>query len=187
MSNRFMQRWGYVLAKIPDDFPLKEAWPGGKEQLQEIKGALRTLRDQWRAAAEWLTLELNEVDEALIAHYAPLRALFKQAQDRYKTFKEDRPALDFDDLEARAVALLRDAKTRLQEWAHAQHRCTPSYRTVHDSGTDNDEQRFTVEVLLGDRILGRGIGRSKRAAERAAAEEALAALPESELAPSRDV
>jgi ribonuclease-3 len=92
-----------------------------------------------------------------------------------------------DAVERGTVALLRDAKTRLQEWAHAQHRCTPSYRTVQDSGTDNDERRFTVEVLLGDRILGSGLGRSKRAAERAAAEDALAAVPEPELAPPRDV
>ncbi len=67
----------------------------------------------------------------------------------------------------------RDAKTELQEWAHAARRGTPRYRTVGDSGVEDDEQRFTVEVEVGAETLGRGIGRSKRLAERAAARDAL--------------
>jgi ribonuclease-3 len=68
---------------------------------------------------------------------------------------------------------LRDAKTAFQEWAHATHRRTPSYHTVGDSGVENDEQRFTVEVRLGSEAFGRGVGRTKRAAETAAAEQGL--------------
>jgi dsRNA-specific ribonuclease len=44
---------------------------------------------------------------------------------------------------------------------------------VRDSGTDNDEERFTVEVVVGEEVWGTGMGRSKRVAERAAAEAAL--------------
>ena len=69
---------------------------------------------------------------------------------------------------------IRDAKTELQEWAHAQLGSTPSYRTLADSGSENDAGRFTVEVAIGGEPFGRGAGRSKRLAERAAAEEALA-------------
>jgi len=68
----------------------------------------------------------------------------------------------------------RDAKTAFQEWAHAHFRTTPGYRLVHDSGIDNDDDRFTVAVQIGDEVWGTGIGRTKRAAERAAATEALA-------------
>jgi ribonuclease-3 len=68
----------------------------------------------------------------------------------------------------------RDAKTAFQEWAHARHRLTPRYRTVADSGVDDDDDRFTVEVLLGDTAWGRGVGRTKRAAEHAAARAGLA-------------
>jgi ribonuclease-3 len=68
---------------------------------------------------------------------------------------------------------LRDAKTAFQEWAHAAHRRTPSYHTVGDTGVENDEQRFTVEVRLGDQAFGRGVGRTKRAAEVAAAVQGL--------------
>lgn len=68
----------------------------------------------------------------------------------------------------------RDAKTAFQEWAHAAHRRTPSYHTVGDSGIENDDARFTVEVRVGAEAWGRGVGRTKRAAEAAAALEALA-------------
>jgi ribonuclease-3 len=68
----------------------------------------------------------------------------------------------------------RDPKTAFQEWAHAKHRTTPRYETVADSGVDDDEQRFRVEVRIGSDSWGAGAGRSKRSAERAAAEAALA-------------
>ena len=68
----------------------------------------------------------------------------------------------------------RDPKTAFQEWAHAEHRTTPSYGMVRDSGVDQDEQRFTVEVRIGSETWGSGTGRSKRSAEQAAARAALA-------------
>jgi ribonuclease-3 len=68
---------------------------------------------------------------------------------------------------------LRDAKTAFQEWAHATHRRTPSYHTIGDTGVENDEQRFTVEVRVGSDAFGRGVGRTKRAAETAAAEQGM--------------
>jgi len=68
----------------------------------------------------------------------------------------------------------RDAKTGFQEWAHAMHRKTPSYHTVGDSGIEDDDSRFTVEVRIGDDGWGRGVGRTKRAAEADAAAAALA-------------
>ena len=67
----------------------------------------------------------------------------------------------------------RDAKTAFQEWSHARFRATPGYRVTHDSGVENDERRFTVEVGIGDETWGTGVGRTKRAAERAAAAAAL--------------
>jgi ribonuclease-3 len=67
----------------------------------------------------------------------------------------------------------RDPKTMFQEWAHARFRLTPSYRTVADSGTNNDEKRFCVEVLVGSEIWGAGVGRSKRIAEGSAAAAAM--------------
>jgi ribonuclease-3 len=67
----------------------------------------------------------------------------------------------------------RDAKTRVQEYAHATERMTPHYRTVTDSGKENDEERFTVELIVGEEVWAVGVGRSKRVAEREAAEAAM--------------
>ena len=53
----------------------------------------------------------------------------------------------------------------------------PTYRVVVDSEVDGADERFTVEVRLRDRPLARGIGRTKRAAERLAAADALAGWP----------
>jgi len=69
--------------------------------------------------------------------------------------------------------LARDPKTAFQEWAHARFRTTPTYRTARDSGVEDDDARFTVEVSIGQETWGSGTGRSKRVAERHAAEEAL--------------
>src|SRR5215469_1434060 len=63
---------------------------------------------------------------------------------------------------------LRDAKTMLQEWAQAQGLPTPAYREIERRGPDHDPE-FRVMVELPDRPPAEGIGRSKRAAEQAAA------------------
>ena len=65
-----------------------------------------------------------------------------------------------------------DSKSLLQEWAQAARNQTPRYRTVAVSGPDHDRE-FTVEVMLGDEVLGSGGGRNKQAAAQAAAEAAL--------------
>jgi ribonuclease-3 len=78
-----------------------------------------------------------------------------------------------DDL-LRAPTAARDSKTRLQEWAHAQLHETPTYRSVRDSGIDEDAERFEVEVWISGEAWARGMGRTKRQAEQAAAESAFA-------------
>jgi ribonuclease-3 len=66
-----------------------------------------------------------------------------------------------------------DPKTRLNEWALARFGRAPSYRMVDDTGVENADDRFTVELLLDDEVWGSGTGRTKRAAERIAALRAL--------------
>ena len=77
-------------------------------------------------------------------------------------------------IEAGGAVGTRDPKTAFQEWAHAEYRTTPSYETVGDSGVDHDEHRFRVSVRIGSEAWGEGTGRSKRSAEQAAAQAALA-------------
>ncbi|WP_099866351.1 ribonuclease III [Pararhizobium haloflavum] len=69
-------------------------------------------------------------------------------------------------------AARRDAKTELQEWAHARSGVTPSYRVLDRSGPDHDPQ-FTVRVEIEDLEPETGISRSKRTAEQEAATKML--------------
>lgn len=52
----------------------------------------------------------------------------------------------------------------------------PTYRLVVDSGIEGDDQRFTIEVALRGEVLARATDRTKRAAEREAAQIALASV-----------
>ena len=74
-------------------------------------------------------------------------------------------------LEQRAV----DPKTTLQERVQARGWPLPVYSVVEESGPDHDKV-FTVEVHLRGSLAGRGIGRTKKGAEQAAASGALAML-----------
>ena len=68
-----------------------------------------------------------------------------------------------------------DYKSRLQEVVQAQHQATPIYRTTREEGPDHAKE-FTVEVLIGDQVVGAGHGKSKRQAEAEAARQALERL-----------
>ena len=63
---------------------------------------------------------------------------------------------------------LRDPKTVLQEWAQARGLPTPSYREIARTGPHHDPE-FLVAVDLAEFTPAEGVGRSKRAAEQAAA------------------
>jgi ribonuclease-3 len=78
-----------------------------------------------------------------------------------------------DAVDARAELPAADPKTRLQEWSVAEHRVFPSYATVGDTGVENDDARFRVEVHIEGECWGTGEGRTKREAEREAAVDGL--------------
>ncbi len=69
----------------------------------------------------------------------------------------------------------RDAKTALQEWAQGARLPLPVYRVVKAEGPPHDAM-FDVEVSVADRPPAAGRGRSKRAAETAAASVMLSLL-----------
>ena len=68
-----------------------------------------------------------------------------------------------------------DYKTALQELVQQKKNQTLCYRLVGESGPDHDKQ-FTAQVLLNDRVVGEGIGSSKKRAEQDAARVALESL-----------
>jgi ribonuclease III len=66
------------------------------------------------------------------------------------------------------TGLAPDFKSRLQELIQARQQQTPVYYLVDSSGPDH-ARWFTVEVRLGDIVLGQGTGKSKKIAESEAA------------------
>ena len=68
--------------------------------------------------------------------------------------------------------LFKDNKSRFQELAQAQDGITPAYRLVSQEGPSHNRV-FTVEVLLGDTVAGKGQGRNKQTAEQEAARAAM--------------
>lgn len=81
----------------------------------------------------------------------------------------------FDEERKTILYEIYDPKSRLQEWAQAEKMGTPRYGTVGSSGPDHAKQ-FKVEVEIGGKPAGHGTGTSKRAAEQAAALDALETL-----------
>ena len=68
-----------------------------------------------------------------------------------------------------------DHKSQLQEFIQARCQQTPTYHVIEAVGPDHDK-RFTIEVKVGETVLGRGSGKGKRRAETEAARSALKRL-----------
>ncbi len=66
----------------------------------------------------------------------------------------------------------RDYKSDLQEYTQNKFFCIPMYRVVRETGPDHEKQ-FEVTVSAKDATMGKGMGRSKKEAEQAAAKMAL--------------
>ena len=82
------------------------------------------------------------------------------------------PALKDKAAEIRQDPARHNYKDALQEWTQTQYKILPEYRLQENKQAEVDSQRFTAQVWLKDRRLGEGQGRSKKAAEQAAAKEA---------------
>jgi ribonuclease-3 len=95
-----------------------------------------------------------------------------------RTMELVRPWLD-GLLQEKAAEILRDParqnyKDALQEWTQAKYKRLPEYRVTEIPTRDGE--RFSAEVWLNDERLGTGRGRSKKAAEQAAAKAAFLAV-----------
>lgn len=71
--------------------------------------------------------------------------------------------------------IFRDYKTRLQEVAQRQYKKVPKYKVVLEEGPPH-EKCFHVEVKLGRKCIGKGVGRNKKQAEQEAAKEGLESI-----------
>ena len=74
-----------------------------------------------------------------------------------------------------------DSKNRFQEWVQASGDTTPpKYATVQEAGTPHKPE-FLAKVYVAEKLYGEGKGKSKKDAEKNAAEDALAKLKKSGL------
>jgi ribonuclease-3 len=68
-----------------------------------------------------------------------------------------------------------DYKSGLQEFIQSKYQLIPTYSLIKTEGPEH-ERTFTVEVRMGDVVLGQGTGHSKKSAEADAARSALGKL-----------
>ena len=73
--------------------------------------------------------------------------------------------------------LFRDSKTILQEILQSEHKGTPSYRMIGETGPEH-MKRFTVCAYIDDKPLAKGEGKTKKAAEQEAAYQSILLLRE---------
>ncbi|MDY7032012.1 MAG: ribonuclease III [Thermodesulfobacteriota bacterium] len=77
--------------------------------------------------------------------------------------------------EEKKEGFYKDYKTQLQEYAQSNFKTTPQYILTSESGPDHSKT-FQINALVNSIVLGKGTGRSKKAAEQEAAKEALQIL-----------
>jgi ribonuclease-3 len=70
------------------------------------------------------------------------------------------------------ASLTADFKSQLQEVTQSRYHEIPEYHVISAEGPDHAKE-FIVEVVVGDRVIGKGSGSSKREAEKEAAKAAL--------------
>lgn len=80
---------------------------------------------------------------------------------------------DLDEIAASGYTV--DSKSELQHLAQTNYHQIPQYTLISSEGPDH-AKLFTVEVSVGDQVLGRGQGRNKKQAELNAARQALETL-----------
>ncbi|NTW48556.1 MAG: ribonuclease III [Chlorobiales bacterium] len=90
-----------------------------------------------------------------------------------KEFLETRILGDIDFGELTSVE--NNYKSVLLEYAQAHHLSIPAYTVVAEEGPSH-KKVFTVSVDIGGEALGQGVGRSKKAAEQIAAQQAMTRL-----------
>lgn len=95
----------------------------------------------------------------------------------FTSAKEFVEGLVLSDIEGKQ--LFYDSKTILQEVVQSQYKEILHYELIGEVGPDHDKT-FTVAVFIGDKELGTGSGRTKKAAEHEAAYQAILMLKQKE-------
>ena len=121
----------------------KKAWPD--DDKKSLTTALATLRDLWKKQYRpLLTTQLTPHDHTIAALMPQLRLVVERAIRHYERAKRQRTALDFDDLEQRALELLRENRNVQRRW-----QSEVSSLLVDEFQDTNGRQRDIVQMLNG--------------------------------------
>ncbi len=88
-------------------------------------------------------------------------------------------AADIKGLTRTGLSQERDAKTALQELLQARARETPRYQILKESGPAH-RRNFLIGLVIEGKLVARGRGRTRKAAEQAAARKVLQAVRETQ-------
>jgi len=146
VANRQAGDWaGVSLRLAPLRAVMKTPGRAANWRPADPKAAIHELQSAYEARlAAWQGKEINLGHDRQLAEAMPaLRALFLQADAAYRRFKEERQALDYDDLEQGALGLLRlpAVRARWQEEFKA--------ILVDEFQDTNGRQRDLVSLLNG--------------------------------------
>ncbi len=151
-----------TLAGVAGGFDLgKYLWMSKGEEITGGRQRVSLLADAMEAvlAGIYLSLGLEEVRRFI-----------------HRVWGEQLAGLEADDATtAGGKSAFLDPKSALQELTQQTSGERPVYRVIKESGPDH-RKSFVVEVALGDAILGRGEGASKKEAQQIAAGIALQKL-----------
>lgn len=112
-------------------------------------------------------------NESILANTfeAVIGALFlDQGIDAVKEFLNATIIPDIETFVQKKV--FKDPKSLLQEYVQSKKQNSPAYKVLHEEGPAHAKQ-FTIGVYVENNLMGEGVGKSKQAAEEAAAEQAL--------------
>ena len=146
--------------------------PEQREIMQRIDDLQSQLSSHMHAALQHKTKDVNYLqqrlqswrpEQQLATASTKLQALSAQLQNRINTVLSSASA------EAKAL------ESRLQEISQSRYQITPRYQVVETEGPDH-ARRFTVDAVIQSETVGTGSGRSKQAAEKQAAKQALERL-----------
>lgn len=165
------------------DFDLSEgemsklrAMLGSERVLSQIARELRIGEFLFLGKGERLTGGA-ERDSLLADSFEAILAAIYLSRGIESAMEFVRSSLQIRLAEAAEGSLILDYKTSLQELTQAHFGSRPLYSPVQEEGPPQ-EKWFEVEVSVDGRVLGAGAGRTKKAAEQAAAKVALQALTE---------
>ena len=142
-----------TLAQLADRYGLEQYLLTDKGAANDASGRQSRLADAFEAVLGALYLSTHTLELIrpwLDPHFRQLAAEIRQDPAR------------------------QDYKSAFQEWTQAYHKVLPEYRTSETEEFEGNTPIFAAEVWLLGRCYGKGTGRSRKAAEQAAAREALA-------------